>query len=167
MRTQGFDCRTRARSRVWRKLTPLLPRLFAERGRAPTGEHEGTSDHVARALAFLYSKQRADGGWGESGGRVAGARLALSPCPTWGARAGTTRPLPTFHFCLNVCPRRWLTAYAREDALSAHTAFTASVAPSPCAAGRAHGVGDARHPRRHRGRRRLAGTRARNAPAMP
>ena len=39
---------------------------FGVAGLAEMGERDGTSDAVTRALAFLYAKQRDDGGWGES-----------------------------------------------------------------------------------------------------
>jgi len=39
---------------------------FGVVGLASVGEREATSPHVAKALAFLRSKQLPDGGWGES-----------------------------------------------------------------------------------------------------
>ena len=39
-------------------------------GLAEMGERDGTSDAVTRALAFLYGKQRDDGGWGDPGARI-------------------------------------------------------------------------------------------------
>jgi cycloartenol synthase len=39
---------------------------FGVVGLASVGEREDNSPHVAKALAFLRSKQRDDGGWGES-----------------------------------------------------------------------------------------------------